>query len=278
MGGISSGTTVVGDVAGANNQLQLTGHAYAQEGITLQAKQSSAAPSHILHTGGTTTGLGNITLAAGGTTTHYMIESAAGSLNLSGNIIGGSGTPAVVNLHLRGAGNGSISGNIDGANALDLSLTKAGAGTWTLTGGNAYDGPTTVSAGKLAIGTAANPAGTINNSAVTINGPTANFAYNSISNYINTLTFTQGTLSGTNWNGSLAGLTIDANKTIAPGNSPGTANTATQIWAGGGTYQWEINNANGTAGGTSGWDLLNLTGALTQTATNGNKFTIDITG
>jgi len=75
----------------------------------------------------------------------------------------------------------------------------------------------------------------------------------------------------------LAGLTIGANQTISPGNSPGTAITTSQTWASGGSYLWEINDANGAAGSDPGWDLLSGTGTLTITATDVSKFTIYVT-
>ena len=76
----------------------------------------------------------------------------------------------------------------------------------------------------------------------------------------------------------MGGLTIGTNQTITPGNSVGTAVTTTQTWANSGSYVWEINKADGTAGNVSGgWDLLNLSGALTINATSGSPFTLNIT-
>jgi len=64
---------------------------------------------------------------------------------------------------------------------------------------------------------------------------------------------------------------------LLPGNSPGTLTAASAEWSGGGTYVWEINSGNGTAGQVSGgWDLLTVTGVLDITATLVNPFVIDI--
>ncbi len=151
-------------------------------------------------------------------------------------------------------------------------LLKNSVGTSTLTATNTYSGTTTVSTGTLAV----NGAGSINTSSgVTINGGT--FRYNASTALSPTVTFTSGTLAGTNWNGSLGGLSVGTDQAIAPGNSTGTATTTSQIWAGGGTYQFEINNATGTAGSTSGWDLLTGTGSLDIDATNASKFNIAVT-
>jgi uncharacterized repeat protein (TIGR01451 family) len=59
--------------------------------------------------------------------------------------------------------------------------------------------------------------------------------------------------------------------------APGTDNVGPQIWNGGDTNVWEINDVDAGAGTDPGWDLLNITGDLTINATPGSKFTIAIT-
>jgi hypothetical protein len=75
--------------------------------------------------------------------------------------------------------------------------------------------------------------------------------------------------------GTLAGPLI-VNGTIAPGASVGTLNAGAETWNGGGSYEFEINDATGTAGVDPGWDLLNSSDVLTIGATSGNRFTIQI--
>jgi len=184
---------------------------------------------------------------------------------------------------------GAINANIGGGGTVPL--TKTGTGTFTLSGVNAYTGTTTVNAGTLIV----SGSGSINSTSevnvtggkfqydsstgltrsVTING--GSFAHNSAADYTGGLTFTAGTLAGTNWNGNLDGISIGSGQVISPGNSPGTATTGDQTWAGSGSYIWEINNATGTPGADPGWDLLSGTGALTLTATSGDKFNINVT-
>jgi hypothetical protein len=66
--------------------------------------------------------------------------------------------------------------------------------------------------------------------------------------------------------------------TLSPGNSPGTLTDSGAVtYGGGGTYLWQMNQADGTAGADPGWDLDSITGALNIAATSGNKFNIDIT-
>ena len=73
--------------------------------------------------------------------------------------------------------------------------------------------------------------------------------------------------------GSASG-SVAVSGTVAPGASIGTLATGSETWAGGGAYEFEINDATGTAGSSPGWDLLAITGGLNISATSGSKFTI----
>ena len=184
---------------------------------------------------------------------------------------GGYGTLTALTLNPGTGQSHSYSGVIANG-ATGMTLTKTGAGTQSLSNTNLYTGATNVNVGTLSI----DGAGTINTSSgVTINGGT--FRYNSSTHLSPAVTFTSGTVAGTNWNGTLAGLTVGTGQTISPGNSPGTATTASQTWTTGGSYLWEINNATGTAGVDPGWDLVNGTGTLDISATNVSPFNILVT-
>jgi len=122
------------------------------------------------------------------------------------------------------------------------SVTKQGAGVVTLAGTNSYSGSTIVSAGTLRV------SGRLANSGVTV-APAA-------------------ILGGT---GSIAGH-VTVQGTLAPGVSPGILNVGDVAWTANAAYEWEINNAAGTAG--VDWDLLNVTGSLDIQATPANPFTI----
>jgi autotransporter-associated beta strand protein len=209
------------------------------------------------------------TIAGNGTST---ITSDGGSLNLAGNIDSGATGNRVLELSGTSTGANTVSGSISNGTAT-LAITKSGTGTWSITNGtNAYTGATNANAGTLVV----NTTGSINTSSgVNING--GDFRYNASTNLSPTVTFNSGTISGTNWDGSLSGQTIGTGKTIAPGNSPGTATTGAQTWASGGSYLWEINNATGSAGADPGWDLLSGSSILDITATSGGTFNLLIT-
>jgi autotransporter-associated beta strand protein len=216
------------------------------------------------------TGTPTVTFGSGGATGSAILSSV---VLASDSSVGGSGNTTI----------NAVVSQSGGARA----LTKVGAGRVTLNGVNTYSGATNVNGGTLLIGTT----GSINSSSgvavnagnfrydgttalnrnVTLNG--GKFSHNSASNYAGTLTFTSGSIGGTN----LAGLnlTIGTGQTLAPGNSTGTVASGDTTWANGGTFQFEINDATGTAGSTTaGWDLANLT-SLDITAGVG-QFTIQI--
>lgn len=73
---------------------------------------------------------------------------------------------------------------------------------------------------------------------------------------------------------SFESLTVGDGGILSPGNSPGTMSGVDAIFEGGGTFLFEVSDALGMAG--TGWDLLNLAGRLSITATTLNPFIVDI--
>jgi len=169
-------------------------------------------------------------------------------------------------------GNNTLAATLANNGSGATSVTKNDAGTWVLSGTNTYTGTTTVGGGTLMV------SGTIGStSAVAINSGTfnytnnttaldravtvagGNFKYNSTQAYSGALTFTSGTISGTG-NLSNTAVTVGAGRIMAPGNSTGSQSVGATTWANAGTFQFELNDATGTAGSlTNGWDLLNPT-------------------
>jgi hypothetical protein len=82
-----------------------------------------------------------------------------------------------------------------------------------------------------------------------------------------------GVLAGT---GTVAGPVV-VGGTIAPGTAAapvGTLTTGGQTWAGGGVYEISYDQITGALVAGTDHDVLSSTGALTVTATPGNKFRI----
>ncbi|MDZ7620428.1 MAG: autotransporter-associated beta strand repeat-containing protein [Patescibacteria group bacterium] len=163
--------------------------------------------------------------------------------------------------------NSTYQGKITGA----LALTKQGGGTLTLGGENTYAGETILSGGTLTLVTA----GTNNLSG----SPLVTVGQNGVLN-VTGVTGTGGfaLASGQTLKGSgtiLGDMTVAAGATVSPGMSPGTlTHTGNEIWAGGGAYHWEIEDADAAPG--TGWDMLNISGTLTINATPSSPFLIDV--
>ena len=192
------------------------------------------------------------------------INSDSGTLTLSNT---GTITGATRALTVGGAGNTEIQSVIGTTSG---SLTKEGAGTVTLTRVNTFSGATNVNAGTLIIaGT-----GSINStSGITVNGGV--FKNNSsVAVDPALLTFTSGTIGGTNLTGVT--LSIGTGLTVSPGNSPGTLLAGATTFASAGNYNWEILSAVGAAG--VGYDTMTLDpgAALTIDATSANRFNINL--
>jgi autotransporter-associated beta strand protein len=138
----------------------------------------------------------------------------------------------------------SLSGVISGSGA----LAKTGAGQLAISGEHpAYTGCVQVGAGKLFL---------------TGSMPAASF-----------LVTSGGMLAG---QGRAGAVTIGSGGILSPGASPGEIRLGDTLWAGGGTYLWQINDAMGTAGASPGWDLASILGTLTITADANNRFCISL--
>ncbi len=97
-----------------------------------------------------------LTPASGTTAGSYTFTSTSAdstnTLNFGGAISGATTTNTeTLTLNGGNTGNNFISGVISNGNAATFAVTKSGAGTWTLSGNNSYNGLTTVSAGTLTL-------------------------------------------------------------------------------------------------------------------------------
>ena len=190
------------------------------------------------------------------------------------------GSTLVINQFLNGTLFASIGGTpgdwTSGAtSASTASLVKNGSGLLRLAQGNNLSGGLTVNAGTVHF---ANQSST-NVGNITLNG--GRISTGSGVTLSNNLTF--GTAGGTiGGNGTFTmPITVSANVTLAPGNSPGTATFASDLTFGsGGTYLWEIQSGTNNTFST---DFANVTGNLLITATSATPFkfslaTLDATG
>jgi autotransporter-associated beta strand protein len=121
---------------------------------------------------GSDTTIGTLRYTGAGETTDRMIQlaGATGALAADGGTIDQSGTgileftsdfivSGAKSLQLRGSttGEGKISGAIGG----DVSVTKSGSGTWTLSGANTYSRGTSIAGGMLIADLSTNPGGVL---------------------------------------------------------------------------------------------------------------------
>jgi autotransporter-associated beta strand protein len=93
---------------------------------------------------------------AGKKSTVTINQSGSGLLKLTSSfVISGYGANKEIVLTGDTAGTGEIAGNIvdpyDRAGKATTTVTKAGTGTWTLSGANSFSGPTTVAQGTLSL-------------------------------------------------------------------------------------------------------------------------------
>lgn len=196
-----------------------------------------------------------------------ITQSAGGTLNVTQVRATPTDTGSGVDIKgftttLQSAGNINVSGTIYNSTG-NGNIVKTGGATVTYASGatQTYSGTTTVSAGTL-----------------TING-----AHTGGGDYTISATGSIGG-SGVVTLASSKSFTLSGN--VSPGNSTGNltlngaSNSSTTVFAGGGSYTWEINadaNHGGSQGAATGWDLLTLD-SVSVTATAGNKFAITVVG
>jgi autotransporter-associated beta strand protein len=161
LGGTSVGTYLDGGTR--TGQLQLSNDVTVTgEYLGMIGRGSGNTAAHLLNFSGNNTWAGNVAAAlatesinATGVGSFYTLESAAGNLTISGdvvnNIAGAPGT-ALAHLQLQGESTGVITGSIGGTAPGSWSVIKSGNGTWTLaSAANAYTASTIVNGGTLKV-------------------------------------------------------------------------------------------------------------------------------
>jgi fibronectin-binding autotransporter adhesin len=159
---------------------------------------------------------------------------ASGLVKITGGVSATGGGAHILTLQGSTVGTGEISGVIANGSGTGTAVTKAGTGTWTLSGSNTYTGITTINGGEL------NTTALANGGANSSIGASTNVAGNLVING-GTLKYSGGTTSSDRgFTVGLNGATIDAS-----GTGPVTfANTGSFATSGTGTHLLTLTGTN----------------------------------
>lgn len=191
----------------------------------------------------------------GGDTSNPILDQSgtAGLLKFTSDFTATAARHQTLTLQGSTAGTGEIAGAIvDPSSTYQTSLTKAGTGTWTLSGQNTYTGVTTVSAGTLLLSSGA----TIDSEVIKVDG--GNLIVNGTLRHGAVTVANGATLGGS---GTITGALHVANGgRLTPGNSPGVLHTGNLSLATGSIFSAEITGPNTNPG--VDYDQLNVTGSV----------------
>ena len=198
-------------------------------------------------------GSGGVTLAGGGLSSDGLTaRTVANAVSLTGDVTLGNAADSGT---LTFTGTSTLTGNrtitvasdvvmtsrvVDGGSG--YGLTKTGPAKLTFSGTSTFTGPLNVNSGTVFV-----PAGGVLAATGMVN--------------VNAT----GILAGS---GTVGTLAVNDGGTVTPGNSPGAIWSAAAVFAAGGSYNWQLTNATGTAGSILGWDLIAVTGTGTLDLTN----------
>lgn len=238
-------TITRGQVTMAGNGVLMARAAGAVNGGTLRLQSSAQLQIHTADATTSATGLVFDKAAAGGTGGTLDLRGFStgigqvGEVGAGAGLITNSGTAAAT-LRLDAAADSRFSGLVRNGTGM-LSLVKAGSGTFSLAGTHTYTGSTQVQAGALLLD------GSATGSSFSVDAGAR--------------------LGG---NGSVGALHLAG--LLSPGQSVGSFQAGATVLAGGGSYLWQLADADGPGG--TGHDLLAVTGVLTIAASAANPFTI----
>lgn len=178
-------------------------------------------------------------------------------------VVGGTTTTSALVLNVA-SGTSTFAGTIGGTATNDdnLTLTKRGAGTFSLTGTNTYNGSTTINAGTLAMGLNGSFA---NSPTITIGDAGSSGAVLDLTAKSNGFTFGSGqTVKGIGTIQIASGKALTISGTLAAGNSPGTLTIAggDLVLSGASITQYELSGTDATVGSGIN-DLTTVSGSLT---------------
>ncbi len=149
-------------------------------------------------------------------------------------------------------------------------FVQAGSGVLTFGTAQPYTGRTSVQAGTLSLG----ESGSIMSSTAVTVSPGASFYVADIAGGSYAVPSGQTVGGGGTVVGALA---VGAGATLSPGMSPGTLTVTDAVTFGsGGSYNWQMLSASGTAGGADSWDLLDVGSTLSIASTSADPFKINL--
>lgn len=253
-----SGTQVLGGTVD-----NTSGRVVVDAGTLILAKASSAA----IHAAAITVEMNGGTLKMGGTGGDQIYDqtdviSVGGAIDLNGlyegwdELTGPGGTvlnnaASTTGLVALGLNNGSFTSSVtlaDGAGV--LSVAKQGTGVWVVTNANTFSGVLWVSNGAVR---AVNGSGSASGTGTTI-------------------VELPGVADGT---GTFGPMLVRNNGNVTPGiASVGTLGAGNTTLGSAGRLTIDIMDFAGTAGATNGWDLLNVGGTLSASASGASPFVI----
>jgi fibronectin-binding autotransporter adhesin len=253
-------------------------------GATLDLAGFTLGTSEALTLNGTGIAAGGALMNSGGAATYSGLI----TLGSASSIVGGTGTIAISNtgtitgtaflLTLSGAQGGNIASIIGTGTA---GVTKAGAGTWTLSGSSTYTGVTTISVGTILLGASGDgtntPLGTIGGATTIASGATLDLNGITLST-AEPITMSgigvasAGALTNTGVDASYSGAITLAAATTIVANISGTLTLSGNC---AGNFAWTLDGAgNGTYSGIrSGTGTLIKQGAGTWTMSGLNTYT-----
>jgi fibronectin-binding autotransporter adhesin len=193
--------------------------------------------------------------ASGGSSTMVIDQSGTGLLKFRGTFASsGGGVAKIVQLQGSTAGTGEMaSALVDNSPTNKVGITKAGTGTWTLSGSNTNTGISTVNAGtlKLAYGTT-DTSKLSDTAALNLNGGTLELSGGSHTEVVASTTVNTGGTFIKQTNGGTAKLAMGAITLTGGAIDFGAASIATTTTA---------NNASGIIGSTVGIGRVTVAGA-----------------
>jgi len=267
--------------------------------LTLQGSTAGTGEigGAIVDNGTTGSTLLNTTFASGASSiTLASVDGVVVGAAISGTGIAGGSTVTAINpttkvvtLSANTTGAGSSGATITVAGVANLtSVTKAGTGTWTLSGANTYSGNTTVTAGTLKVGVAnAIPSGSGKGNLVLNGGASVagTFDINGLDVGINGLTGTTGAVLGkvvNNATGTSKSLTVgnnDATATFAGVIADNTSGTGTIALIKTGTGTQTLSGTNTYTGATTiNGGTLAINGSITSSVTVNDTGTLGGSG